>query len=159
MKVVTRTDILTHEEWLEARSKGIGGSDAGTIEGINPYKSRLQFWLERTGRAFDTFKGNEATKLGQAFERPVAEIYAQTIADQGLAVVAWPVLLQGAHEWQLANVDFFVCRVTDANVDGLELGKVNDHDGKFPPANIVRILEVKTTGLSCLLYTSDAADE
>jgi len=148
MKVVTRTDILTHEEWLEARSKGFGGSDAGTIEGINPYKSRLQLWLEKTGRVEDTFKGNEATRLGQAFERPVAEIYAQMIAEQGLAVVAWPVLLQGAYEWQLANVDFFICRVTDANVDWLELGKVNYHDAQFPPANIERILEVKTTGLS-----------
>jgi len=45
MKVVTRTDILSHDEWLEARSKGLGGSDAGTILGTNPYKGRLELWL------------------------------------------------------------------------------------------------------------------
>ena len=36
MKVVTRTDVITKAEWLEARGEGIGGSDAGTILGINP---------------------------------------------------------------------------------------------------------------------------
>jgi len=148
MKVVTRTDILSHDEWLEARSKGLGGSDAGTILGTNPYKGRLELWLERTGRITNTFQGNEATRLGQAFERPVAEIYAQMIAPQGLTVVAWPVLLQGNIEFQLANVDFFICRVSDLNVHEFELGKVNDYQGADLPVGTCGILEVKTTGLS-----------
>ena len=148
MKVRAETKHLSHDEWLEARSKGIGGSDAGTILGVNPYKGRLELWLEKTGRKGDSFTGNEATRLGQAFERPIAEVYAQSIASQGLAVVSWPVILEGAYTWQLANVDFFICRVTDSNPDSLELGKVNDWDHKIPPLNIERILEVKTTGLS-----------
>ena len=148
MKVRAETKHLSHDEWLEARSKGIGGSDAGTILGVNPYKGRLELWLEKTGRKGDSFTGNEATRLGQAFERPIAEVYAQSIASQGLAVVSWPVILEGAYTWQLANVDFFICRVTESNPDSLELGKVNDWDHKIPPLNIERILEVKTTGLS-----------
>ena len=30
---------MTREEWLEERKNGIGGSDAATILGLNPYKS------------------------------------------------------------------------------------------------------------------------
>ena len=39
MHVIARTDELTHDEWLQLRKSGIGGSDAGTILGVNPYSS------------------------------------------------------------------------------------------------------------------------
>ena len=148
MKVVARTDVMTHEEWLEARSKGLGGSDAGTILGTNPYKGRLELWLERTGRITNTFQGNEATSLGSAFERPIAEIYAKRIASEGLAVVAWPVLLQGKYDFQLANVDFLLVHAPDYNPYDFELGKVNDYFGDERPVGTRAILEIKTTGLS-----------
>jgi len=148
MKVVTRTDVITKAEWLEARGEGIGGSDAGTILGINPYKGRLQLWLEKTGRVQDAFTGNEATSLGSAFERPIAEIYAKQVAKDNLAVVSWPVLLKGKHEFQLANVDFLICRVSDINVHEFELSKVNEYYGNELPVGTCGILEVKTTGLS-----------
>ena len=148
MKVVARTDVMTHEEWLEARFEGIGGSDAGTILGTNPYKGRLELWLEKTGRVQSTFTGNEATELGSAFERPVAEIYAKRVAAEGLAVVAWPVLLQGKHKFQLANVDFLLCHVHEYNVHDFELGKVNNYYGDELPIGTRAILEIKTTGLS-----------
>lgn len=148
MKVRIITKGLSHDEWLEARSQGIGGSDAGTILGVNPYKGRLELWLEKSGRKPDTFTGNEATRLGQAFERPIAEIYAQSIADKGLVVVAWPVILEGSYDWQLGNVDFFVCRITDANSDQFKTGAVNDWDGYDAPPLIQSILEIKTSGLA-----------
>lgn len=41
---------MTRDEWLEERKKGIGGSDAATILGLNPYKSNVDLWEEKTGR-------------------------------------------------------------------------------------------------------------
>ena len=41
---------MEREEWLEERKKGIGGSDAATILGLNPYKTTIQLWEEKTGR-------------------------------------------------------------------------------------------------------------
>lgn len=41
---------MTREEWLEERKKGIGGSDAATILGKNPYKTNTDLWEEKTGR-------------------------------------------------------------------------------------------------------------
>ena len=41
----------THDEWLEERKNGLGASDAGTIIGVNSWKSNVELWMEKTGRA------------------------------------------------------------------------------------------------------------
>lgn len=38
-------------QWLEYRKNGIGGSEASSILGFNPYSSPLDVWLEKTGRS------------------------------------------------------------------------------------------------------------
>ncbi len=40
----------SREEWLEERKKGIGGSDAAVILGLNPYKNNIRLWKEKTGK-------------------------------------------------------------------------------------------------------------
>jgi putative phage-type endonuclease len=40
----------TREEWLQERRNGIGASDAGTIIGVNPWKTNVKLWAEKTGR-------------------------------------------------------------------------------------------------------------
>lgn len=42
--------INNSETWLKERSKGIGGSDAASVLGLNPYKSNVDLWREKTGR-------------------------------------------------------------------------------------------------------------
>lgn len=46
--VCTVTDI-SHEEWLSFRKTGIGGSDAPTVVGVNPYNSRYALWADKRG--------------------------------------------------------------------------------------------------------------
>lgn len=36
-------------EWLEHRKHYIGGSDASSVVGLNPWKSNVQLWEEKTG--------------------------------------------------------------------------------------------------------------
>lgn len=38
-----------HEEWLLERKKGIGASEAGTIIGVNRWKSNVELWQEKVG--------------------------------------------------------------------------------------------------------------
>ena len=40
--------MLTTEQ-LEARKKGIGGSDVASILGLSPWKSQYQLYLEKRG--------------------------------------------------------------------------------------------------------------
>jgi putative phage-type endonuclease len=39
----------SHEEWLQERKKGLGASDAGTIIGVNKWKTNVELWREKVG--------------------------------------------------------------------------------------------------------------
>lgn len=41
--------LKSREEWLAARKNYIGGSDASAVLGMNPYKTNLELWKEKTG--------------------------------------------------------------------------------------------------------------
>lgn len=41
--------LKDREEWLDHRRNYIGGSDASCIVGLNPYKTNIDLWLEKTG--------------------------------------------------------------------------------------------------------------
>lgn len=42
---------MKRKEWLKSRVTMIGGSDASAVVGMNPYKSNLDVWREKTGQA------------------------------------------------------------------------------------------------------------
>ncbi len=66
-----------HEEWLGERRKGIGGSDAGAILGLNPYKSAYTLWAEKIGMIPDSVPDNEAMRLGRDMEQYVATRFTE----------------------------------------------------------------------------------
>lgn len=47
---LVKTVNLPREDWLDVRKNGIGSSDAAAAVGLNPYKSQLQLWMEKTGK-------------------------------------------------------------------------------------------------------------
>jgi putative phage-type endonuclease len=47
---LVKTNDLSRDDWLEVRRGGIGSSDAAAAVGLNPYKSQLELWIEKTGR-------------------------------------------------------------------------------------------------------------
>lgn len=61
---------------MEARSTGLGGSDAAAACGVSRWKSPFQLYLEKRGEA-PAFEGNEATKWGHLLEPVVRQEYAE----------------------------------------------------------------------------------
>lgn len=47
MKKLVSTLQLSREEWLRYRKQGIGGSDAGTVCGLNPYRTAAHVYLDK----------------------------------------------------------------------------------------------------------------
>lgn len=47
---VTMTVLKNREEWLQNRFKGIGGSEASAIVGMNPYMTNIDLWNIKTGQ-------------------------------------------------------------------------------------------------------------
>lgn len=74
--MIKEFEFKDHEEWLSIRSKYIGGSDAGAVIGMNPYKSRYSLWAEKTGRV-PGFEGNITTKVGSYLEDFVAKMFEE----------------------------------------------------------------------------------
>lgn len=68
---------VTRDEWLKQRSKGLGGSDAGAVMGLNPYKSAYSLWAEKTGLITNYVQENEAIRLGNDLEDYVAKRFAK----------------------------------------------------------------------------------
>lgn len=75
-KIIAKTDKMTHEEWVEKRRLGIGGSDAGTICGLNPYGSLIELWADKTGR-MPAKDDNEAMRIGRDLEEYVASRFTE----------------------------------------------------------------------------------
>ena len=69
---------MTREKWLEERKKGIGGSDAAAILGLNPYKDNIKLWEEKTGRRqAEDISEKEYVKYGTNAEDLLRELFKQ----------------------------------------------------------------------------------
>lgn len=92
-----------HDKWLEIRNKGIGGSDAGVIMGLNPYKSRLRLWMEKTGKTDQPdLSDNESVYWGTKLEDVVAEYFTEKT---GKKLRRCGTMQSVQYPWLLANVD------------------------------------------------------
>jgi len=125
---LVKTHDLDRDQWLSARKSGIGSSDAAAAVGLNPYKSTLELWLEKTGQDANLPKvdpNDETSPLywGNLLETVVAAHYTKRTGHRVRRVNA--ILQHPTHPWMLANLDREVVGAPD-----------------------VQILECKTTGLN-----------
>ncbi len=118
-QVLVSTLNMDRNEWLEYRKRGIGGSDAAAVAGLNPWKSPVAVWLEKTGQV-EPEKLGEAAYWGTVLEDIVAQEFTKRT---GFKVRRRNAILQH-HEypWMIANVDRLVvgdnagleCKTTSA---------------------------------------------
>jgi putative phage-type endonuclease len=101
-KILTSTESLSTEEWLEYRRFGIGGSDASVICGINRYKSPIELWMDKTGQ-WTNQEAGEPAYWGHKLESIVRDEFTKRT---GIEVTIVKQILQSeAHPFMLANLD------------------------------------------------------
>lgn len=76
MKRLVSTKNMPHEEWLRWRKKGLGGSDVGAICGLNPYRTAMQVYYDKTADEIEDFD-NEAMRQGRELEEYVAQRFME----------------------------------------------------------------------------------
>tara|TARA_B100002003_G_scaffold72555_1_gene67569 strand:+ start:1175 stop:2179 length:1005 start_codon:yes stop_codon:yes gene_type:complete len=109
LRLVSTTN-LDREQWLTVRKGGIGSSDAAAAVGLNPYKSQLALWLEKTGRdaAMPQIDANDDSTpvfWGTILEPIVATQYSKRT---GLKIRKVNAVLQHSDpdlRWMMANLD------------------------------------------------------
>lgn len=93
---------MQHEDWLEHRRLGIGGSDAAAICGLSRYKSPMAVYLEKLGE-LPPVEDNPKMKAGRILEPVIADWFAE---DTGHKVWRQNAIFQHPeHPFMLANID------------------------------------------------------
>lgn len=102
---LVNTNNITHNDWLEFRQKGIGGSDVGSILGLNQYKSQVELWLEKTNKKESSdLSDNEKVYWGNVQEETIGKEFSLRT---GLNVRRNNHILQSKqYPFMLANIDF-----------------------------------------------------
>ena len=99
---VVNVTTITREQWLEYRRSGIGGSDASTIVGLNPYSSPYYLFCDKMG-ALPEKEDNEAMRQGRDLEQYVANRWMERTGKRVKRnntmwrSTVWP--------WMLADID------------------------------------------------------
>lgn len=122
---ITPTGVLVapydtpREEWLRLRRDGIGGSDALAVLGLDPWKTRMEVYLDKTGDDRAEREQTDGMAWGNYVEGPIAEWFADKT---GVKVRRCGLMQHEDRPWQRVSVD----RLT---ADGgiLEIKNTNYH--------------------------------
>lgn len=114
---LVETKGMDREAWLDVRKGGIGSSDAAAAVGLNPYKSPLELWMEKTGRADNNENPigfDDLRFWGTLLEPYVATAYQQKTERRVRKVNA--VLQHPSFPFMLANIDREVIGCPDVQI-------------------------------------------
>lgn len=128
-KLVT-LNFSNEEDWLEIRTKGIGGSDIGTIMGINPHSSPLKIYKQKVEGYREDLSDNIFVRKGKDLENVILTNYVQP----KLSKLGYTV---GKPDFMIVNTDYPYFR---ANVDGIAFKESTSYEDNM----IVEIKFVST---------------
>lgn len=100
--VLVSTKNMSKSNWLKWRSKGLGGSDAACICGINKYKSPVELWMEKTGQIKPKESG-EAAYWGTILEPIVRKEFS--LRSNLKVKIIKSMLQHSKYDFMLANLD------------------------------------------------------
>lgn len=115
-----------HAAWLKARTYGIGGSDASAILGMNPYKTNIDLFEEKTGRRIpEDISDKPYVKYGTEAEPLIRALFSLDYPDYQVEYHENRILRSIRYPFLQASLD----------------GELADPDGRRG------ILEIKTTNI------------
>jgi len=123
--------------------KGIGGSDAAAILGLDPYKSPFDVYVEKVGLKPDR-PDNESMRQGRDLEQYVAERFVEATGKKVrrkngiLYHPEYPFILGNIDRWVVGEKAGLECKTTSV------LNKARFHQGEFPPNYYVQCMHYMT---------------
>ena len=131
MRRLVSTIDLPKTDWLKYRKKGITGTDAGAICGLNPYSSAFQIYQDKITDEIEEFD-NESMRQGRDLEEYVARRFSE---ETGLKVRRAKAIFQNEENpFMLSDFD----RLIVGQKAGLECKTVSPYssdkwnDGNIP---------------------------
>lgn len=104
LRLVSTEDMI-HDDWLEYRKRGIGGSDVAAIVGLSRFKSAFSVYLDKIGE-LPPLEDNPKMKAGRILEPVVADWFT---TETGIKCQEQKWIFQHAeHPFMLANIDRWI---------------------------------------------------
>ena len=138
-QVLAKTLEMPRDEWLELRRKGIGGSDAAAIVGLDRWRSAFDVYADKVGLKQEE-PDNEAMRQGRDLEDYVAQRFMEATSKKVRRRNA--ILQHPEHTFMTANIDRWVvgenagleCKTTSV------LNRAKFSQGEFPPNYYVQCM-------------------
>lgn len=106
MKRLVNTKNMEIKEWLAYRRLGVCGSDTGIILGLNPYRSVLELWEDKTGQIQIEETENNFTHFGHVLEPVIRQEFQKRT---GMKVRVRNAIFQSETDpFMLADIDGIV---------------------------------------------------
>lgn len=136
-----------HQEWLEIRRGGIGGSDAAAIVGLDRYRSPFAVYADKLGLSPER-EDNEAMRQGRDLEDYVAQRFTEATGkkvrrcNDTLQHPEYPRLLANIDRLVVGEKALLECKTTSV------LNKAKFAQGEYPPNYYVQCMHyLAVTGL------------
>ena len=121
---IVMLELGSRDEWLQARGKRIGGSEASAVVGLNPYMSNTDLWSIKTGRReAEDISDKPYVRYGHDAEPLLRELFKLDFPDYKVGYVDNNLFINSRYPWAHASLD----------------GWLQDPEGR------TGILEIKTT--------------
>lgn len=122
---IERIEFGLFADWLNAR-KGIGGSDASAVLGLNPYKTNVDLYLEKTGKKIPAdISDKPYVQYGHDAEPLLRQLFTLDHPEYMVDYYGDNMIRNRNFPWAHASLD----------------GELTDQDGRKG------ILEIKTTNI------------
>lgn len=94
------------EEWLAFRREGLGASDASCVLGVNPWKTNLQLWEEKTGRRQAPILADKpAIAYGKQAEESLRVLFCLDFQEYAVEYDPFGMLYLPERPWLFATLD------------------------------------------------------
>jgi putative phage-type endonuclease len=120
------------KEWHEARANGVGGSEVGTIMGLNQWESAYTLACKRLGLIETEPLTSMAVKLGKILEAPILDLFQAEHPD--MEVMTTGTYAKG---YQHANPDALAMR--DGKLIVVEVKTTRNYWTEVPPSYIAQV--------------------
>lgn len=138
-QVLAKTLEMPRDEWLELRRKGIGGSDAAAIVGLDRWRSAFDVYADKVGLKQEE-PDNEAMRQGRDLEGYVASRFAEVTGKKVrrrnaiLQHPEYPHIIANIDRWVVGENAGLECKTTSV------LNRAKFSQGEFPPSYYVQCM-------------------
>lgn len=114
------------EEWLAARRNYIGGSDASAVLGMNPYKTNIELWEEKTGLLVpEDISDKPYVKYGHEAEPLLRGLFALDFPEYSVGYADNNLWLNDKYPWAHASLDGWLTELSTGRIGILEIKTTN----------------------------------